>query len=44
MRRKLPYLLFILFLVLIVIGIRMGEFGTTLEKAITVCLACIGIG
>jgi hypothetical protein len=44
MRRKLAFPLFILFLILIVIGIRMGEFGATLEKAITVCLACIGIG
>lgn len=44
MRRKLPWILFALSVVLMVIGLKMGEYGAVLEKAVTVCLSCIGIG
>lgn len=44
MRRKLPFILFFLFIVLMVIGLIMGEYETVLEQAITVCLSCIGLG
>jgi len=44
MRRKLPVILFVASLILIVVGIRLGEFKAALEKAITICLNCIGIG
>jgi len=44
MRRKLPLILFVLSIALMVIGIKMGEYEAVLEKAVTVCLSCIGIG
>ena len=44
MRRKLPWILLALSIVLMVVGIKMGEYEAVLEKAITVCLSCIGIG
>lgn len=44
MKRKLPWILFIVFLGLMIIGLVSGEYKTVLEKAVTVCLDCIGIG
>jgi len=44
MKRKLPWILFAASAVLLVVGLRLGEFKTVLEKAVTICLDCIGIG
>jgi len=44
MKRKLSLFLFFLSVVLIIIGLNTGEFLVVLEKAVTVCLSCIGIG
>jgi hypothetical protein len=44
MRRKLPWVLLAASVALIVIGLKQGEFATVLEKAVTICLDCIGIG
>ena len=43
-RRKLPLFLFVLFVVIMIAGLRLGEYAYVLEKAITICLSCIGIG
>jgi hypothetical protein len=43
-KRRLPWVLLILSLGLISAGLLLGEYRTALEKAITVCLDCIGIG
>ncbi len=40
---KTPYFLLLLFLALLVIGINAGEVEAVLEKAISICLSCIGI-
>jgi hypothetical protein len=40
----LPFVLFVLFAALLVVGLLWGEYKTVLEKAVTVCLDCIGIG
>ena len=44
MKRKLPWILLTLFLGLMAAGLLTGEYRTVLEKAVTVCLDCIGIG
>lgn len=44
MKRPLPLILLAASAVLIVIGLKQGEFATVLEKAVTICLDCIGIG
>jgi len=44
MKRRLPFILFIVFAALLVVGLLWGEYKTVLEKAVTVCLDCIGIG
>lgn len=44
MKRRLPWILLTLSLVLMAAGLLLGEYRTVLEKAITVCLDCIGIG
>jgi len=44
MKRKLPWVLLAVFLVLMVAGLLLGEYRMVLEKAVTVCLDCIGIG
>ena len=44
MKRKTSLLLFFLSAALIIIGLKSGEFTAVLEKAVTVCLSCIGIG
>ncbi len=38
------YALVLLFLVLLVAGINAGEASVVWEKAITICLSCIGVG
>jgi len=43
-KRRLPWVLFALSLVVMAAGLLLGEYKTVLEKAITVCLDCIGIG
>jgi hypothetical protein len=43
-KRRLPFILFIVFAALLVVGLLWGEYKTVLEKAVTVCLDCIGIG
>jgi len=43
-KRKLSFLLFFLSVILIIIGLKSGEFKSVLEKAVTVCFNCIGIG
>ena len=43
-KRRLPFILVILFLVLLVIGINLGDVSWVFEKAIRVCLSCMGIG
>jgi hypothetical protein len=44
MRRRLPWILLGLSLVVMAAGLLLGEYRTVLEKAVTVCLDCIGIG
>lgn len=44
MKRRLPWVLLTLSLLLMAAGLLLGEYKTVLEKAITVCLDCIGIG
>ncbi len=44
MKRKWSLLLIFLFVALMIAGLAMGEFRSVLEKAITICLDCIGIG
>jgi hypothetical protein len=44
MKKKLPWILLTVFLGLMAAGLLMGEYRTVLEKAVTVCLDCIGIG
>jgi hypothetical protein len=44
MRRRLPWILLSVSLALAGVGLLFGEYRTVLEKAVTVCLDCIGIG
>lgn len=44
MRRRLPWVLLALSLTVMIAGLLLGEYRTVLEKAVTVCLDCIGIG
>lgn len=44
MKRKLPWVLLAVSLGVMVAGLLLGEYRVVLEKAITVCLDCIGIG
>jgi hypothetical protein len=44
MKRRRPLLLIILCLAIMTAGLLLGEYKTVLEKAVTVCLDCIGIG
>jgi hypothetical protein len=43
-KRRLPWLLMALSLAVMVAGLLLGEYKAVLEKAVTVCLDCIGIG
>lgn len=42
--KKVPFLLLFLFLILFVLGVNFGEVTSVWEKAVRVCLSCIGIG
>jgi predicted Na+-dependent transporter len=44
MKRRWGYVLFFIFILFTIIGLKFGEFASVLEKSITVCLTCIGIG
>ncbi len=44
MKRRLPWVLLAVSLGVMIAGLLLGEYRTVLEKAITVCLDCIGIG
>jgi len=44
MKNKLPYVIFCIFLIIFTIGITYGNLDSILDKAIYVCLECIGIG
>ncbi len=43
-KRRLPWVLLAISLGVMAVGLLLGEYRTVLEKAITVCLDCIGIG
>jgi len=43
-RRLSPFVIMIVFLLLTIIGINLGEVPVVLAKAIRLCLSCIGIG
>lgn len=43
-KRINPFLLAVLFALLLVAGINAGEVPEVLEKAVKICLSCIGIG
>lgn len=42
--RKLPLILLALFLAALLAGVNAGEVAAVFEKAVTICLACIGVG
>jgi len=44
MRNKAPYILLIIFILLLLCGIYRGEVAKILGHATIVCLDCIGIG
>jgi hypothetical protein len=39
-----PFLILTFFLILALLGINLGEVPEIMEKAITICLSCMGIG
>jgi hypothetical protein len=43
-KRKLPWVLLAVSLAVMAAGLLLGEYRAVLEKAVTVCLDCIGIG
>ncbi|MCX6562523.1 MAG: CD1871A family CXXC motif-containing protein [Candidatus Aminicenantes bacterium] len=43
-RRAWAVVLFAVSAALVLVGLTQGEFGSVFEKAVTVCLSCIGIG
>jgi len=44
MRNKAPYILLIIFVLLLLSGIFLGEVSKVLRNAVLLCLDCIGIG
>lgn len=44
MRKKAPYILLIIFVLMLLGGIFLGEVARILRHATIVCLDCIGIG
>ncbi|MDJ0830433.1 MAG: CD1871A family CXXC motif-containing protein [Desulfobacterales bacterium] len=43
-KKVLPIILMVFFTVLMIAGINLGEVPVVLEKAVKICLSCIGIG
>ena len=43
-RRIAPWIVFAVSIAAIVFGLLQGEYRAVLEKAVTVCLSCIGLG
>ncbi|MDW7759992.1 MAG: CD1871A family CXXC motif-containing protein [Acidobacteriota bacterium] len=43
-KRRLPWIVLGVSLALMIVGLLMGEYRSVLEKAVIVCLDCIGIG
>jgi hypothetical protein len=43
-KRKWALFLFAFFVVLMIAGLSLGEYAYVLEKAVSICLSCIGIG
>lgn len=43
-KRRLPFFLMMVFAILTILGINLGEVATVLNKATKICLSCIGIG
>ncbi len=43
-RRLISYSLLVASIVLVILGIMRGEARTVLQKAVIICLECIGIG
>lgn len=44
MKRRLPWIVLGVSLALLIVGLLLGEYRAVLEKAVIVCLDCIGIG
>lgn len=44
MKERLPMYLYIFSVFLIVAGLLLGEHKEVFQKAVTICLSCIGIG
>ncbi len=44
MKSRLPLFIFIFFCLLTLSGIVLGEPGEVFQKAVAICLSCIGIG
>jgi len=44
MKRKWAFILFFISIAFIIAGLMLDEYGAVLEKAIVICLSCIGIG
>jgi hypothetical protein len=44
MKDKLPYIIFAAFLAIFTVGLTFGRMESLLDKAIRICLECIGIG
>jgi len=44
MRRKTPWIVVALSLAALGAGLLAGEYRAVLEKAVTICLSCIGLG
>jgi hypothetical protein len=43
-KRRLPWIVLGVSLAPMIVGLLMGEYRSVLEKAVIVCLDCIGIG
>ena len=43
MKSKMPLYVFLLFFVIFVIGILMGDANDVFQKGVAICLSCIGI-
>jgi len=43
-KQMIPYALLLIFTALFISGINLNEYLAVLEKAVKICLSCIGIG